>query len=199
MSAQWYYAIEGVSHGPVDVQALEALVQGGTIRADTLVWQEGMDDWLPYGRAGVAEAATPPLQDSHTDMQRNTPDPARADANTFLGALKDGFARYVDFKTRSTRSQFWWFALWSVIFGISAAVMDGMIGFGGEGPVSLLSTVALLLPMLAVTIRRLHDIGRTGWWVLIQFVPLIGFIVLIVFACTKSDPHANRWGVPPRR
>ena len=197
MNTQWYYAIEGSSVGPVEQAEFDALVASGTIRSDTLVWQEGMEDWLPFGRADQvgAQASAPPrapLSDSE--------DPARADANTFMGAFKDAIARYVDFKTRSTRSQFWWFMLWSVIISIAASFVDVALGMGGDsGPVGLLASLALLLPALAVTIRRLHDIGRTGWWVLIQFVPLVGIIVIIVFACTKSQEHQNEWGMPPRR
>jgi len=159
MNTQWYYAIEGSSVGPVDQAEFDALVAAGTIRNDTLVWQEGMEDWLPFGRADQtgAQASVPPrapLSDAE--------DPARADANTFVGAFKDAIARYVDFKTRSTRSQFWWFMLWSVIISIAASAV-------------------------------------TGWWVLIQFVPLVGFIVIVVFACTKSQEGPNEWGMPPRR
>lgn len=196
MSTDWYYAVEGTSHGPVSAAEFDHLVATGTIRSDTLVWQEGMEDWLPYGRAASVERTTampPPRPVS------DTADPARADANTFVGALKDGFTRYVDFKSRSTRRQFWWWTLWSVLFSIGSAIVDGALGMGDSGPVGLLVSLAMLLPSIAVAIRRLHDIGRTGWWYLIVLVPLIGWIVLIVFFCTKTQEEANRWGLPPRR
>ena len=108
MSKDWYYAVEGASNGPVSEAEFNELVSVGTVRSDTLVWQEGMEDWLPYARAQGTQTAAP--FSSHTGTSTGH-DPARADANTFLGALKDGFARFVDFKTRSTRSQYWWFAL----------------------------------------------------------------------------------------
>jgi uncharacterized membrane protein YhaH (DUF805 family) len=57
----------------------------------------------------------------------------------------------------------------------------------------------MLLPSVAVAIRRLHDIGRTGWWYLIVLVPFVGWIVLIVFFCTKSQDGPNQWGDAPRR
>lgn len=197
MDTQWYYAIEGSSVGPVSQDEFDALVSAGTIRNDTLVWQDGMEDWLPYGRAAPAGApfAAPPRA-----PQNDTEDPARSDANTFMGALKDGFARFVDFKTRSTRSQFWWWSLWSLIMSIVASILDTALGMGVDsGPIGLLVSVAILLPSIAVAIRRLHDIGRTGWWYLIAFVPLIGWIVLIVFFCTKTEERVNQWGAPPRR
>lgn len=197
MSTQWYYAIEGASVGPVDQSQFDELVAAGTIRNETLVWQEGMDDWLPFGRAHTPAAqdmptAPPPAMEGGTD-------PARADANSFIGALKDGFARYVDFKTRSTRSQFWWWTLWSVLINLVSGVLDVSLGMADFTPINLLTSLAMLLPTLAVSIRRLHDIGRTGWWYLIVLIPIIGWIVLLVFFCTKTQEEVNKWGVPPRR
>jgi uncharacterized membrane protein YhaH (DUF805 family) len=196
MSTEWYYAVEGASVGPLDQTEFDALVKAGRIRSETLVWQEGMEDWLPYGRAGLSGAsqALPPRTPAS-----DRSDPARADANSFVGALKDGFARYVDFKSRSTRPQFWWWSLWSILIGIGATILDASIGADGNGPVSMLTSIAIFLPSIAVAVRRLHDIGRTGWWYLIVFVPLIGWIVLIVFFCTRTQNTANRWGLPPHR
>lgn len=196
MSTEWYYAVEGASIGPVSQSEFESLVRSGTIRSDTLVWQEGMADWLPYGRADAISDEQPL---SPRMPGSDTADPARADANTFMGALKDGFARYVDFKTRSTRSQYWWFTLWMILFSIGAAMIDGMMGMGDSGPVGLLVSLGTFLPSIAIGIRRLHDIGRTGWWFLIVLVPLIGWIVLIVFWCTRTQEEPNRWGMPPQR
>jgi len=196
MSNEWYYAVEGASNGPVSQEEFDGLVNVGTIRSDTLVWQEGMQDWLPYGRAGSAAAAQalPPRM-----APENTQDPARSDANTFVGALKDAFARFVDFKTRSTRSQFWWFTLWSVIISFVTGILDLSLGMGDTGPIGILASLVMFLPSIAVSIRRLHDIGRSGWWLLMMFIPLIGWIVLIVFYCTKTQEETNKWGMPPRR
>lgn len=196
MTTDWYYAVEGTSNGPVSAEEFEQLVAVGTIRSDTLVWQEGMEDWLPFSRAAGQDsgAAMPP-----PSPVNDTEDPARPDANTFVGAIKDALARYVDFKTRSTRSQFWWWVLGYILVCIVAAMIDGTLGMGDSGPVGLLVSLALLLPSIAISIRRLHDIGRTGWWLLLMFLPLIGSIVLLVFYCTKTQPAANQWGLPPRR
>lgn len=196
MSKDWYYAIEGASNGPVSEAEFEALVAAGTVRSDTLVWQEGMEDWLPYARAR-GSGGTAPLP-PRTPLASDGHDPAREDANTFMGALKDGFARYVDFKTRSTRSQYWWFTLWSIIFSFGSAIIDASLGMGDSGPVGLLVSLVFFLPSIAIAIRRLHDIGRTGWWMLLVFVPLLGWIVLLVFYCTKSQAMPNQWGPEPR-
>ena len=84
MAKDWYYAVEGNSVGPVSPEEFDALIDSGTIRSDTLVWQEGMEDWLPLGRTGAttsASAMPPPTTDPHAVSE----DPARADANTVNG------------------------------------------------------------------------------------------------------------------
>ncbi len=194
MSTELYYAFEGTAKGPFTRFEFDDLIANGTVRRDTLVWQEGMDDWMPLGRTDVG--ADTGLQPPRAPFATGE-DPARADANSFVGALKDGFARYVDFQTRSTRSQFWWWTLWSILFSIAATAVDGTLGMVESGPVGLLVSLGMFLPSLAVAIRRLHDTGRTGWWYLIILVPLVGWIVLIVFFCTRSEPAANQWGPAP--
>ncbi len=206
MSTEWYYAVDGTSVGPVSEANFAELVRNGTIRSETLVWQQGMEDWIPFGSAEeIMDGPPMPPQSAGAttydaaDFESAREDPARADANTFVGALKDGFTRYVDFGTRSTRPQFWWWALWSVIFSLGAAIVDTGLGAGENGPVGLLVSLVTFLPSIAVAVRRLHDIGRTGWWFLLVFVPVIGWIVLIVFYCMATQNAANQWGVPPRR
>ena len=196
MANEWYYAFEGASKGPFTEDEFNALIDRGTIGRDTLVWREGMDDWLPWGRTANAVPDVP-MQPAPA-MGRAT-DPARADARTFLGALKDGFARYVDFRTRSSRPQFWWWTLWSVILSVCASILDGMLGMYESGPINSLLSLVLLLPSIAVAVRRLHDTGRTGWWYLLILIPIIGWIVLLVFYCQKSEPGQNQWGPRPRR
>lgn len=110
--------------------------------------------------------------------------------------------KYVTFTGRARRSEYWFFALFSVIVYIVAMILDNVLGltFGdlGYGVLYCLCGLALLLPSLAVAIRRLHDIGRTGWWILIAFVPFIGGLVLLVFACLDSQPQANKYGTSPK-
>src|SRR5262249_13140731 len=76
---------------------------------------------------------------------------------------------------------------------IATSIVDAAIN---TSALAILTVVAFFLPSLAVLVRRLHDTDRSGWWVFISFVPLIGYIVLIVFACTGSGPP-NRWGDGP--
>lgn len=196
---EWHYAIDGQSHGPVSEQEFAQLVANRTIQPETLVWQEGMDDWLPYGRmagGSTPSAGTPKWE---TAPAWDNGNPARPDASTFVGALKDALARYADFSTRSNRPQYWYFVLWSIIIGLVTVTLDIMMGFSPTGllPINTLASLALLIPSLALVVRRLHDIGRSGWWFLLFLVPVIGWIVLIVFYCTASEPRANQWGNPP--
>ncbi|WP_298429792.1 DUF805 domain-containing protein [uncultured Jannaschia sp.] len=106
--------------------------------------------------------------------------------------------KYATFSGRASRSEFWWFALFSFIGGVVASLIDGVI-FGSDngGIVNGLFTLAIIVPSLAVGARRLHDTDRTGWWLLIWLVPLIGWIVLIVFWVLRGTDGENRFGPPP--
>ena len=112
---------------------------------------------------------------------------------TFVEAIKDGFGKYVMFSGRSSRSAYWYWALFALIVGVVATIIDLAIG---SRIVSLITTLALLLPGLAVAFRRLHDTGRSAWWILISLVPFVGFIVLIVFLVQPSE-GPNRFGERP--
>jgi uncharacterized membrane protein YhaH (DUF805 family) len=112
---------------------------------------------------------------------------------TFVGAVKDGFSKYVTFSGRSSRSAYWYWALFAFIVAVVATLLDLAIG---SQVVSIITTLALLLPGLAVGVRRLHDVGRSGWWILIALIPLVGAIVLLVFALQPSE-GPNRFGDRP--
>src|ERR1700755_3294348 len=112
---------------------------------------------------------------------------------TFVEAVKDGFGKYATFSGRSSRSAYWYWALFGFLAGVVATIIDLAIG---TRIVSVIVTLALLLPGIAVSFRRLHDVGRSGWWVLIALVPFIGFIVLLVFALQPSE-GPNSYGERP--
>jgi uncharacterized membrane protein YhaH (DUF805 family) len=109
---------------------------------------------------------------------------------SYFDAVAAGFRNYFDFQGRATRPEFWWFMLFLFLLGLGTAVADMSFGLGhdGMGPINLLASFATLIPMFSVGARRLHDIGRTGWWQLLYFVPLIGWLVLIIFWCTRTAP-----------
>src|SRR6185503_2109130 len=113
---------------------------------------------------------------------------------SFTDAISDGLSKYVMFSGRSSRPAYWWFYLFGLLVVLAALIIDYAIGAGGI--LYALASLALLLPNLAVLVRRLHDSGHSGWWVLIGIVPLIGAIVLLVFTLQGSEPP-NQWGSGP--
>ncbi len=116
----------------------------------------------------------------------------------FLAALK----KYADFSGRARRSEYWFFALFFILICIGLVFIDGLIGTVrpevGIGILTGLFILAMLVPSLAVTVRRLHDTDRSGWWYFIQLVPLVGPIVLFVFTVQDSQAGANRFGPNPK-
>jgi uncharacterized membrane protein YhaH (DUF805 family) len=115
----------------------------------------------------------------------------------FQQAIASGFQNYVNFAGRAVRSEYWYWVLFSVLGGLVTGILDGaLFTTDSISPLNSIFGLLTFLPSLAVGVRRLHDIDRTGWWVLIAFT-IIGIIVLIVWACQKSDPGPNRYG-PPR-
>ncbi len=118
--------------------------------------------------------------------------------NWYLMALK----RYVDFRGRSRRKEYWMFSLFQFIFIVLVMILDNVLGLTfGILPYGFLYVAYVLgtfLPGLAVSVRRLHDTGRSGWWLLIAIIPLIGAIWLLVLDCMDSQPGENKWGPNPK-
>lgn len=115
----------------------------------------------------------------------------------YLKVLK----QYADFSGRAHRTEYWMFVLFNLIFLVVAMILDNVLGLTiGElqyGVVYSLYILAVLIPSLAVAIRRLHDIGRSGYMVLITFIPLIGVIWFLVLMATDSNPKENQYGANP--
>lgn len=102
---------------------------------------------------------------------------------SFFDSIKSGFRNYANFKGRAGRAEYWWWTLFNVLASSIAASL------GGDGLRDVVS-LALLLPSIAVAVRRMHDVSRRGWWVLVP-------IANLVFALSKSKPEQNQWGPPP--
>ncbi len=118
----------------------------------------------------------------------------------FGQAIKTGCSNYAKFAGRAARSECWFWNLFAMLADIAAAMIDRAIEAAAgsvTAPVGALWGLAIFLPSIAVAVRRLHDTGRTGWWLLLFFVPLIGGIVLIVWFCFKGTPRHNRFGPNP--
>ena len=104
---------------------------------------------------------------------------------------------YTNFTGRARRAEFWWYFLANLIISIGLSIIDAALGWGGGygGILSGLYGLAVLLPGLAVGIRRLHDTDKSGWWLLLVFIPFVGIIVLIVFWATDGTRGANDSGM----
>ncbi|MGA8211677.1 MAG: DUF805 domain-containing protein [Nocardioidaceae bacterium] len=113
---------------------------------------------------------------------------------SFTEAVSSCFRQYAGFSGRARRSEFWYFALFLLLLNIVMTLLDPT---ANDSLVSLVGLL-LLVPTIAVTVRRLHDTNRTGWWVLVGLVPLAGFIVLLVFEVLDSTPGPNRFGPSPK-
>lgn len=101
---------------------------------------------------------------------------------------------YVDFEGRVSRKAYWMFVLCYIIVAVVVGIVGGILG---TEFLSGLLSLALLLPSLGMGVRRLHDINKSGWWLLISLIPLIGSIVLIIFAAQKGDAGENKYGPNP--
>lgn len=102
---------------------------------------------------------------------------------TFTESIKTCFTKYADFKGKASRSEFWWWALFNFIAGICLSIINQRLSWA--------FTVATLLPYLAVSTRRLHDVDRSGWMQLVGLVPLIGWILVIYWLAQESKPAAR--------
>jgi uncharacterized membrane protein YhaH (DUF805 family) len=120
---------------------------------------------------------------------------------TFTEAIRAGFANYVNFTTRAARPELWWWILFVILGNLVAEVLDstlfGVRDMWSSGPLGILFGLGTLLPTIAVQVRRLHDLDKSGWWVLLGLIPLIGIIVLIYWYVQPGTPGANRFGPPP--
>jgi uncharacterized membrane protein YhaH (DUF805 family) len=118
--------------------------------------------------------------------------------NWYITVIK----KYAVFSGRARRKEYWMFFLFNLIFSIVAIVLDNLLGTAikdlGYGLISGLYFLAVLIPGLAVTVRRLHDVGKSGWWIFISLVPLIGSIWLLVLLATDSQPVENGYGSNPK-
>ncbi len=107
--------------------------------------------------------------------------------NWYLQALK----KYADFSGRARRKEYWFFVLFNIIISVVLTVCDVFMG-------TYSAAASILIPGIAVSVRRLHDTGRSGWWLLIVLVPLIGWIVLLIFMLIDGQPGQNAYGPSPK-
>ncbi|MGH8197944.1 MAG: DUF805 domain-containing protein [Steroidobacteraceae bacterium] len=118
--------------------------------------------------------------------------------NWFIAVLK----KYATFSGRAQRAEYWFFVLFYILIFIGLTIIDSVTGtlnpWYGFGLLGGLFALSMLIPSIAVGVRRLHDTGRSGWWMLLALVPLIGGIILLVFFCLDSQPGDNAYGPNPK-
>lgn len=118
--------------------------------------------------------------------------------NWYLKVIK----QYADFKGRASRQEYWMFVLFNLIFASTAMILDNILGIAmrevGYGPLYILYVLAVFIPGLAVSVRRLHDVGKSGWTMFIALIPIIGGIWLLVIMATEGDKEENQYDSAPK-
>jgi len=117
----------------------------------------------------------------------------------FIESIQTVYSKYVTFSGRASRSEYWWFQLFYflVVIGILFVSYSITDADGGGGFVLPIWQLGNLLPLIAVHVRRLHDIERSGWWLFIALIPLVGWLILLVWDCTEGTGGENRFGEDP--
>lgn len=127
---------------------------------------------------------------------------------TFSQSIKSVFSKYADFSGRATRSEYWYFYLFNFLvvmvyyIALFAMLVSGSRDSSAAGYLSVMFIIYALvmtIPSLAVTVRRLHDTGHSGWWIFLNLIPVIGSIVLFIWFITDSDPDTNEYGDNPKQ
>ena len=116
----------------------------------------------------------------------------------YLNVLKN----YFGFGGRARRKEYWMFILVNIIFTFVLSVLDRMFGWqrtGGEGILTTIYAILVFIPWWAVQFRRLHDTDRSAWWLLVLLIPIVGWLVIIIFNCQNGTPGENRFGENPKQ
>ena len=203
---KYYLNTNGQQGGPFELS--ELLINGLT--PQSYVWNETMTNWAPAMQVPEVAALLQQQQPAPPAFDQQPPIPPQPDPQQpqygyqqpqygyqqpqygyqpqpksmdFGEAIKVCFNKFANFEGRARRSEYWWFILF--------VNLVSMVTCG-------IASIVFLVPVIAVTARRLHDIGRSGWWQLISFVPLAGAILLLIWTVQDSDPCTNEYGPNPK-
>ncbi|MCS0788877.1 DUF805 domain-containing protein [Cytobacillus firmus] len=117
--------------------------------------------------------------------------------NAFIKVVKESF----NFRGRSRRREYWMFILFTFLISIILTIIEMIFGWEITEDIGILTTLfslIMLIPSLSVTVRRLHDTGKSGWWILISLIPLIGGIIILIFTLIDSERGSNKYGPSPK-
>ena len=111
--------------------------------------------------------------------------------------------RYADFSGRSRRKEYWMFILGVIIVAVILGIIEGALGMAGMvggvyGPLTTLMLLGIIVPSIAVQVRRFHDQGKSGWFVLLGLIPIVGGIIVLVFMCLEGTQGDNEYGPDPK-
>lgn len=137
---------------------------------------------------------TPPPLPNTTTISNHAAEQNYGIVDWFKKCLRN----YVNFSDRARRKEYWYFVLAQVILTIIAMILDTILFASQTGLFYVIVAFGLLLPGIAVSIRRLHDTSRSGWWFLLSIIPLIGSIILLVFLASETKFETNQWGLPAK-
>lgn len=218
--ATWHVQQGGQPKGPYSDEQLKALCEAGAVTAATMVWRDDFPTWKPLAETDFvfkSAMSPPPIATSATRQAAISPAATGTDTivddlspwGYFARALTE---RYAEFNGRARRKEYWYYTLFYVIFLFVflfvGAFIDGAAGnIGperGERAVPIVMVVlvclaylATLIPTLAVLVRRLHDVGLSGWLALLLIVPYLGALILLVLTLLPSDSKSNKHGPRP--
>jgi len=204
--ATWFLAYDGERKGPFTEAQIRSMAEAGAVHAETLAWRKGFDGWVPVRDTELdallpLAAHVPPVPGaaSPDGAPRNggAADPDLSLWGYFARCIRE---RYVDFGGRSRRKEYWSFVLFAFLFGVASLIaIVVLLEDDTEGLALLILAaypIAIVLPGLAVSVRRLHDIGFSGWFLLLYLIPF-GQFVLLIFMLLPSQTEANSFGPVP--
>ena len=200
---QYFIIVNGQQVGPMPK---EQLVNYG-LCPTSKVWCEGMPNWADASTVADLQSLlyphhAPVQQPPHQGGYQQPGYGQQSFNNTpsevgFGDAIRICFSKYADFEGRARRSEFWYWYLFNVIISLGVNFMTFFMGTIAGVVFSSIVSLALLLPNIAVAVRRLHDTGRSGWMYLLGFIPCIGIIFLLIWWCEDSKGD-NEYGPSPK-
>ncbi|VDS08648.1 Inner membrane protein YhaH [Paracoccus haematequi] len=216
--SDWFIAEpDGNRLGPLSLDDIKARIAAGTLAPETPVWKQRMPEWQAAKDTELGAEflnVPPPVPLAMRPAFMPSPDPldknsagTGADALRFSELESSGYAapprglidavalclsKYATFSGRASRSEYWYWTLFSTLLQLAIGFLEGFFA-GRETAFGWIVTLALFLPGIAVQARRLHDIDRSGWWQLLLIVPIVGWIILIVWNCKRGVDYSTRF------
>jgi uncharacterized membrane protein YhaH (DUF805 family) len=211
----WYYVSDTNRIGPVEQTEIDRLIATGHILGGTLIWREGLDGWEPASdHFAVTKAVSPPPIPAspppfrQAQFQSPNANTATDQYGIYVGAPPRGFGeaistcmnKFVTFSGRASRSEYWYFALFVFLVSIVCSILDGAFSPGYRQEMGVfqgISSLVFLLPNLAVTVRRLHDTDRSGWWIGGFWLALVVFGVIAALIMNTGSAGRNPEAMAP--